>query len=140
MRIFSIILIIVSNVIYQVSQKSVPHGAHPLVATIVAYIAALALCFVMLLFMPLQESIGASLQRLNWASYALGVSIVGVELGFLLAYRAGWDISIGVVIANSAIMVLLVPIGLIFFKEQLSWSNVLGAILCIAGVVLIARK
>jgi uncharacterized membrane protein len=140
MRIFSIILIVVSNVIYQVSQKSVPHGAHPLMATIVAYLAALALCFVMLPFMPLQESIGASLQRLNWASYALGVSIVGVELGFLLAYRAGWDISIGVVIANSAIMVLLVPIGLIFFKEQLSWSNVLGVVLCVAGVVLIARK
>ena len=140
MRIFSIVLIVVSNIIYQVSQKSVPHGAHPLVATIVAYLAALALCLVILPFMPLQTSIGEELKQLNWASYALGASIVGVEMGFLLAYRAGWDISIGVVIANSAIMILLVPIGVFFFKEHLSWQNVVGIILCVAGVVLIARK
>jgi drug/metabolite transporter (DMT)-like permease len=140
MRIFSILLIVVSNVIYQVSQKSVPHGAHPLVATIVAYCVSLVLCFALLPFMPLQTSIGEAVRELNWASYALGASIVGVELGFLLAYRAGWDISIGAVIANALLMAILVPIGVLVFKEELTASRVVGMLLCVAGVVLIARK
>jgi drug/metabolite transporter (DMT)-like permease len=94
----------------------------------------------MLPLIPVQTSIGEAFQQLNWASYALGISIVGVELGFLLAYRAGWDISVGVVIVNSLIMIMLVPIGILFFQEHLSWQKVLGIMLCIVGVVLIAKK
>lgn len=90
--------------------------------------------------MPLQTSIGEALSTLNWASYALGATIVGVELGFLLAYRAGWDISVGAVVANALLTAILVPIGLFMFRESLSWSKILGILLCVAGVVLIARK
>lgn len=140
MRIFSILLIVLSNVVYQISQKSVPHNAHPLVATIVSYSVSLCICFALLPFMPLQTSIGEALSTLNWASYALGATIVGVELGFLLAYRAGWDISVGAVVANALLTAILVPIGLFMFRESLSWSKILGILLCVAGVVLIARK
>ncbi|TAE25502.1 MAG: hypothetical protein EAZ92_12090 [Candidatus Kapaibacterium sp.] len=149
MKIFSIVLIVLSNVVYQLSQKSVPEGAHPLVATIVSYCAALLVCIALFVIMPLpqnnlQTSIGqvlsAEVQKLNWSSYALGISIVGVEIGFLLAYRAGWNISIGALLANSLLMMILVPVGVFLFREDISWSKVCGILLCLVGSILIAKK
>ena len=36
----------------------------------------------------------------NWASYFLGITIVFIDLSLILLYRAGWDVSIGTLIAN----------------------------------------
>jgi len=75
----------------------------------------------------------------NWASAAVGVSIVGVELAVLLAYRSGWRVSLLSVIGNSASALLLVGIGLAFFHEHLSLRNVSGVILCLIGLALISQ-
>lgn len=76
----------------------------------------------------------------NWTSIALGLAIVGLETGFLLAYRAGGNISYSGIFSNVAAMLILLPIGLIFFKEVLTIKNVLGIILCLAGLVLLQSK
>jgi len=44
---------------------------------------------------------------LNWTSFALAFAIAGVEIGFLLAYRAGWNISLGAIASNVAIVTWL---------------------------------
>jgi drug/metabolite transporter (DMT)-like permease len=137
---FSIVIVILSNVLYHAAQKSVAPSVHPLVATVVAYLAAIALCLLAFPFFPLQNTIQEELRRINWSSYALGVSIVGVELGYLLAYRAGWEVNIGSVVANVAIGILLVPIGIWMFKESVSWTTIAGIVLCLAGVALIAKR
>lgn len=136
----SIAIVILANVLYHAAQKSVAPNAHPLVATMVAYLAAMVICMVALPFFPLQNPLSEELKRLNWSSYALGASIVGVELGYLLAYRAGWDVSIGSVVANVGIAILLVPLGILLFKETVSWTTLVGIVLCLAGVFLIAKK
>jgi multidrug transporter EmrE-like cation transporter len=76
----------------------------------------------------------------NWASVALGVAIVGLELGFLLAYRAGWNISVAGIVSASLVALVLIPVGLTFFKEKLTPLNLLGVVLCIAGLVLVNIK
>jgi hypothetical protein len=40
-----------------------------------------------------------------------------VELAVLLAYRAGWKISLASVVGNSASALVLVLIGLLFFQN-----------------------
>lgn len=140
MFILSITIVIIANVVYHSAQKSVAANAHPLVATLVAYVVAILLCVAAFPFMPLQNSISEELKRINWSSYMLGASIVGVELGYLLAYRAGWDVSIGSVVANVAIAVMLIPVGVLMFKESLSWTTIAGIALCLMGVALIAKK
>jgi uncharacterized membrane protein len=60
-------------------------------------------------------------------------------LGFLLAYRSGWRISVAAVATNVAVTLLLVPIGIMVFKDHLSLRNVLGLIFCVLGLVLVVR-
>ena len=63
-----------------------------------------------------------------------------IELGFLLAYRTGWRISIAAVATNAAAAVVLIPVGLFVFKDHLSLRNVIGLIFCIVGLALVVRQ
>lgn len=135
---FSMILTVFSNLLYHLSQKSIPKGVNPMVSILATYVTAIALSAIVLLFYPSAMGIAESFQKLNWASIGVGVAIVGVEIGFLLAYRAGWNISLGAVASNVAVTILLIPIGVVAFHESLSARNVVGIGLCIAGLLLIA--
>jgi len=131
-------LAVLSNLFYHVSQKLTPPGANAALAIVVAYVVALGISLVVLgLFIPLKMGLGPALRQLNWASVALGMSIVGIELGFLLAYRGGGNISLAQIVVSATVTLILIPVGLLFFKEKLSWVNGLGIVLCLAGLVLI---
>ena len=80
-----------------------------------------------------------SVKELNWTSIILGFSIVGLEFGYLMAYRAGWKISLGSLVANIALALVLIPIGVLFFKEGFGYNKILGALFCIVGLVLINK-
>lgn len=136
----SIGIVILANVLYHTAQKSVAPDAHPLVATIVAYFVAIVICVLAFPLFPIQNTLQEEFRRINWSSYALALSIFGVELGYLLVYRSGWDVSIGSVVANVAIAIMLIPIGIWIFKESVSWTTIAGVALCLVGVALIAAK
>ncbi len=70
----------------------------------------------------------------------MGLAIVAVELGVLLAYRAGWPMSVASLTVSSALALVLVPVGVTVYRERLSPANVAGLVLCLAGLVLVARK
>ena len=134
-------LAVISNLFYHLSQKLTPAGANPALAVWVTYLVAMAISLVVLaLFFPLKTSLGQALRQLNWASVALGLSVVGIELGFLIAYRAGGNISLVQIVVSTAVTVILIPVGLAFFQEKVSWLNGLGIVLCLAGLILINFK
>ncbi len=133
-------LVIASNVLYHVSQKSIPAGAHPLLSVAVTYAAALALTLLLWPLSPGGPPRLAGLARLNWATLGVAVSAVGIEIGFLLAYRAGWNINIGSLVVSVAVALLLIPTGALLFAERLSAANVLGIALCLAGLWLITLR
>jgi uncharacterized membrane protein len=133
---FSIGLAIFATLLYHLSQKMTPGGANPLVAITVTYLVSIGLCLLILLFTPPKAGLLVELRRLNAATLALAFALVGLEIGFLLAYRAGWNLSLAALFVNAAGTLLLVPIGLIFFKEKLSPVNLLGIVICIIGLVL----
>ena len=56
------------------------------------------------------------MRQLNWASVLLAVSIVGLEVGFLLVYRSGWNIGLAAVLANVAASLILVPVACSFSR------------------------
>jgi uncharacterized membrane protein len=112
---------------------------HPIVSIVASYVTAIVLSLFALLAFPLRESLRAEIARLNWASVALGLSIVAVELGFLLAYRAGWRISIASVTANATVALILLPLGMLVFHERLTATNAAGLVLCVIGLLLVAR-
>jgi drug/metabolite transporter (DMT)-like permease len=137
---FSMGLTVVSNAAYHIVQKLTPGTANPPLSLAVTYATATLVCLALLPFFPIQAGLAASLRGLNWTSFALAFAIAGLELGFLLAYRAGWNISRGAIVSNVAVAILLVPIGLLLFKEQLSAARVIGLVLCVAGLALINQR
>jgi len=130
-------LTIVSNVVYHLAQKSVPRNADPMLSLVVTYIVALVVTLVFLLMGGLPKE--ASFRTLNWATVATGVAIVGVEIGFLLAYRAGLHVSLGAVTSNVAVALVMLPLGVMLFREHLSPANLAGLVLCLGGLALIVR-
>jgi uncharacterized membrane protein len=112
---------------------------NPFLVTIFAYVIGIVLCAICAVISPGGKSLAGSVKESNWAVLTLGVGVAAIELGFLLSYRAGWKISIAAIAANVAMTALLVPVGIVVFKDQLSWRNVVGLAFCILGFMLVVR-
>ena len=136
----SILLIVGSNVFYNLLTKAPPAGADPLAALVVTYLTAAAATFLLLLASGRGQGLGAAFRSVNWTSLALGFSIIGLEFGYIQAYRAGWNISVCSLAANIALAVILLALGLTVFRERLSGSQFFGVALCLAGLFFINRR
>jgi drug/metabolite transporter (DMT)-like permease len=139
MYVFSIVLIVASNILYNICQKSTPQRANPFFALLVTYLTAAVLTVIALQFYKTDKGFFQSFKELNWTSVVLGISIIGLEFGYLMAYRAGWNISVGSLVANIILALMLIPIGVVFYKEGFDLSKILGSAFCIVGLILINR-
>jgi len=139
MYVFPIVLIVVSNIVYNVCQKSTPQNLNPFSALLITYLTAAVLTFIASLFYQTDKRFLQSFSELNWTSFALGVAIVGLELGYLLAYRAGWNISVGSLVANIILAIMLIPIGILCYKEGFALNQILGVVFCLLGLILINK-
>ncbi len=133
---FSIVLTVFANVLYHLFQKSIASQVNPFVSLIATYFTAIIFSVSCLPFYLKGQNILASFKELNWASYALGIALVGLELGFLLAYRSGWDLNRAALFSNVAVTLVLIPIGAAFFRENLSIVNTIGIGLSVLGLIL----
>jgi uncharacterized membrane protein len=106
---------------------------------ILAYSVGIALCVVCAVAYPGKKNLIESVKLSNWAVFALGAAAGLIELGFLLAYRAGWKISMAAVATNAAAALALIPIGILVFKDHLSWRNVVGLVFCVFGLAMVMR-
>jgi drug/metabolite transporter (DMT)-like permease len=136
MLIFSASLAILASTLYHIFQKSTPAEVNPALSLLVTYGTAAVATLGLFIFYP-PQNLAQDFAKLNWASYALGLSIVGLELGILLAYRFGWQISLLGVVVHIAAALILLPIGLLLFREKLSPLNLVGIGLCILGLILV---
>ncbi|HQI82605.1 MAG TPA: EamA family transporter [Deltaproteobacteria bacterium] len=135
----AIALTVASNVLYHVFQKITPAAANPLLALSVTYATSTLFCLVLFLVVPDHRTLPESLKIISWSSAALGLAIVGLELGFLLAYRSGWNISLAALASTVAVALVLLPVGVSCFRERLTWADSAGFCLCIAGLFLMNR-
>jgi len=135
----AIMLTVASNVLYHIFQKITPAAANPLLALTVTYATAAIFCIGLFFVLPDHKTVTESFRMITWSSAALGLAIVGLELGFLLAYRSGWNIGLAALASTVAVALVLLPVGLTFFKERLSLANTAGFVLCILGLVLMNR-
>ena len=135
------VLIVVGLVIYQLAQKSTDQSANPFVVVIMAYLIGIAACVGGYFLFPRQDTEMVPMMRtVIWSALGIGLGAAAIEIGFMLAYRAGWNLSLLPVSANVCGAVVLILIGLIAFRESLSFEKVVGLLLCIGGLVLITIK
>ncbi|HNJ13441.1 MAG TPA: hypothetical protein PLN43_07660, partial [Anaerolineales bacterium] len=120
--------------------KSTPSGVNFTVSLLVTYAVAFVVTLFTFFFFPTKNGIAAELKQLNWASIGLAIAIVGIEFGFLLTYRAGWHLGIAAVLVNVVASLILVPVALLVFKDEISWVNILGILICLVGLVMLNWK
>jgi drug/metabolite transporter (DMT)-like permease len=121
------------------AKKSTPKEVNPFSALIITYLIAIILNIIFFQLLKDDQGFFQSLKDLNWTSIFLGFSIVGLELGYLMAYRSGWKISVGSLVANIALALMLIPIGILFYKEGFGLYKVFGSAFCIIGLILINK-
>lgn len=139
MYVLSILIIVASNIVYNICQKSTPQTANPFAALLVTYLTAGVITVIAFFFYKTDKGFFQSFADLNWTSIVLGIAILGLEFGYLLAYRAGWNISVGSLVANILLALMLIPIGVLFFKESFELHKILGVAFCIVGLLLINK-
>ena len=137
---FSITLAIVSSALYHFTAKSTPSNVNFTVSLLVTYAVAFGVTLLGFFFFPTKSGIASEIKNLNWASIGLAITIVGIEFGFLLTYRSGWNLGIAAVLVNVAASLILVPVAIFVFKDQISWVNIAGILVCLAGLVMLNWK
>jgi hypothetical protein len=135
----SIGLVVAGNVAYHLGLKSIPRGVHPLAPLVVLFATATLTALVAFPLTARGTALGGELRKLDWTPFVVGIGIVAIELGFLLAYRAGWKISTAPLTANILVAVSLAGIGALFLREGFTASRAGGFLLCIAGLWLLNR-
>ena len=137
---FSITLAIFSSALYHFVAKSTPSDVNFSVSLLVTYTVAIGVTLIITLLFPAQNGFASELKNLNWASFLLAIAIVGIEFGFLLVYRSGWNLGLAAVLVNVAASLILVPVAIFVFKDRISWVNVVGIFVCLAGLVMLNWK
>lgn len=137
---FSITLAICSSALYHFVAKSTPSNVNFSVSLLVTYAVALGVTLIAALLFPADKGFVAELKNLNWASFLLAIAVVGIEFGFLLTYRAGWNLGIAAVLVNVIASLILLPVAILFFKDKISWVNIVGIFVCLAGLVMLNWK
>ena len=132
-----IALAILSNVLYHICAKTTPEGIHPFASLTVTYLTGAVLSAVLYYVLAPQANLVKECSRLNWASLALGIVIVGLEGGWLYAYKAGWQVNTGFIVQSAFVSVLLLFVGYFLYREALSWNKLLGTAICLLGLVFI---
>ena len=135
--IWPIALVVLSNTVYQVCAKSVPEGMNPLASLTVTYLIGAAVSCAMYYILNRDANLFREIRLTNWAPVILGIVIVGLEVGFIYAYRAGWQVSMAQIVSSAILAVILIFVGHLLYHEAITWNKIVGILICLAGLVLI---
>lgn len=133
-----LLLVVASAVGYQVGLKEVSDVGDPMASLMVTYLAASVVSFVIYFFQSLgKESFLRGVLSVNASAMGLGLAIVGIEVGTLFMYRAGWAVNVAFVVANSLIVAALMLTGFLLYKEKLTLRQAIGVGISLAGILCI---
>lgn len=134
---FPIIFIVLSNILYDISAKEFPEKINAQAGMVFYYIAAAIISIFLFYLTSEEKSFRKELKKVNKATFTLALGCTGLDFGYVLAFRAGWDISVASLVCNILIAVALIFVGMAFFKEIITKKHVTGILLCMTGFVLI---
>ncbi len=137
--IWPIALAILSNIVYHVCSKSVPNSINPFASLTVTYIVGAVLSAILYFALNKGGDLIKEYSKLNWAPIALGVVIVGLDAGFIYAYKAGWPVSTASVVQSAFLAVALLVAGLLLYHEAITWNKVIGVAICLVGLYFINK-
>jgi len=140
MYFLSAVLAIVGGVMYHHFVKRIPATIHPIVSIVGIYLGVLLVSGLLLGLVPPAEGYRYHFKQLSWVQLAVAISVFLIELGFVLMYRAGWNLSSGNLVTGVFINLLLLALGVGLLREKLSVVNAIGIAISIIGVAMIGYR
>lgn len=135
--IWPILIVILANTFYNICMKSMPGDVNPFGALMVTYFAAAIISTVIFAYAVGPSNVVSEMSKVNWISIILAIAIVGLEVGYVFVYRAGWQVSNATVVANIGLACVLIFVGYFLYSENISIRQILGIFVCMAGLILI---
>jgi len=133
-------LAIVATVGYHLVLKVTPRNVNPILSLAATYLVVAVALVTVYLLAPAATPAREAVKLLNWTVFALAAAIIFLDIGFLMLYRSGFDVSLGQLVTQSAAALLLLGLGVVLFRERLNLANLAGIALCVVGLWLINRK
>ena len=134
-----VLIVVAANVTYDVSAKSIREDINAYASMTITYSVLALFNFILFLVLNPAGSIILEFGYVNLAVIFFALASVGLEIGYIFLYRAGWDISVGGLVCNILLAVNMVAIGCLFYKEVISIRQIFGIILCVSGLIYINR-
>lgn len=99
-----------------------------------------AMCSAIMFFALFRnQNLITELKKVNFATTMLGVSVVGLEVGFIYAYKAGWPVSMASTVQSVFLAAALIVVGAVLYHEVITPSKIIGVVLCMAGIYFINK-
>ena len=138
--VWPIALVVLSNTVYQICAKSVPNGMNPFASLTVTYLVGAAASGILFFALGTDANLVKEYGKLNWAPFVLGIVIVGLEVGWIYTYKAGWQVSTGFIVQSAFLAAALLLVGYFLYHEALTWNKLVGVAICLIGLVFINYK
>lgn len=138
--IWPLALVVLSNVFYQVCTKSVPKGMNPLASLTITYSVGAVASLLLFFALNKKANLIEEYRQVNFAPFLLGIVIVGLEVGYIYAYKAGWPVSTAQIVQAAVLAVILIFLGGVFYKESITWNKIVGIAICLVGLGFINFK
>ncbi len=132
--IWPIALIVLSNVVYQICAKSVPTDMDAMASMVVTYLVG-AVCSAILFFAVNKDAnLLQEYSKMNAAPALLGISVVGLEVGFIYAYKVGWPVSTASIVQSAFLALALLVVGALLYHEAVTMNKIIGVVVCLIGL------
>jgi len=135
-----LLLAIVASVGYHLVLKVTPGAVNPLLSLAITYAIGAAAFLGCYALVPDTPPIRDAVRLVNWTALGLAITVIAIDVAFLMLYRSGFEVALGLNITQAAAALILVAIGVFVFREKITAVNVAGIVLCIAGLWLISRR
>ena len=134
-----IVLVVVANVVYQICAKSVPKNMDTMASMVITYLVGALCSAIMFFIMNRDVSLWQEFEKTNSAPVWLGVSVGGLEIGFIYAYKIGWAISTASIVQSTFLSLALIIVGALLYNEAITMNKVIGIVICLVGLYFISK-
>ena len=138
--VWPIALVVFSNTLYQICAKEVPAAMNAFASLTVTYLVGAVASGLLFLVTGNGANLLQEYGRLNWAPFVLGLVILGLEAGWIYAYKAGWPVSTAFIVQSAILAGFLLAVGYVLYREPLAWNKVAGVVICLIGLYVINYK
>lgn len=135
-----IILIVISNIFYNVCSKQTPENINPFASLTITYLVGAVASGILYFALSKGGNIINEYKNINWTTFVLGLAIVGLEAGSIYMYKAGWPINSAHIFHSAILAIALIFVGYLLYHEAITWQKVAGIAICFVGLLLISKN